>query len=130
MKRKVLKIALAATMAMAFGVTFAGCGGNTDPALNGTWDGGLMGMFALELNNGNWELRALGTPEARGTYTARGGTITFRMTEERHQESFGVSQWLQVSHRNTGTYTVEDNRLTISLSGEMANILAGIFTRR
>jgi len=59
--------------------------GGTDPVLNGTWSGTIMGedwedKIDLILNNGTWDWKQDGVSVRKGTYTASGGNMTYTTT--------------------------------------------------
>jgi len=128
---------------LVFGMTVVGCGdgggGETDPALNGTWgytDGSESGKFTF--NNGNFEATVdeNGVTEDgyKGTYTTSGNKITFQFTHLYYE-----SKWLsKTDFKEMGasdselnemftpqkmTYSISGNTLTMTNSEGSALIL-------
>jgi hypothetical protein len=66
-------------MKLVFGVVVAGCAslGTADSVLNGTW---ATGSDVLKLDNGKFELSAVGTTMLKGTYTTRSTGVTLTPT--------------------------------------------------
>jgi hypothetical protein len=72
-------------LVLVFGMTVIGCpdptnkgGDPIDTALNGTW---LAGDVKLILENGSFEYKNDDVPAFKGTYTAKDGNLTMKMTQ-------------------------------------------------
>jgi uncharacterized lipoprotein YehR (DUF1307 family) len=118
--KKILLGMLAITL--VFGLMVVACDAGGDLAINGTWkssDGSMTYKFAA----GAFEVSAAGTPVAKGTYEARGGTLTMTMTHVSDGAGWvtvaeaGVSETTQ-----TYTYTISGRTLTLTYQGQSVTL--------
>jgi len=135
-------------MALAFGITFAGCA-REDRALNGSWSDGES---EFRFRNGNWEALEDGSPAMRGTYTARDGEIVMTLTHvyddgvwldrdmmrEFYLDMTGMDamfdMWMadmlepmldEMFGPQVGTYYISDDTLTLTIEGEVSTLTRG-----
>jgi len=95
---------------LVFGMTVVGCddgsGGETDPALNGTWVGNDEYGSSIELhcNNGSFEQIFNNRPYTKGTYTTSGDKVTIKVTHL-HGDAFimvvAESKWYTKAEAKT-----------------------------
>ena len=114
-------------MALVFGMTVVGCGGDDDDGsgggspLNGTW---VKGTSKLVINNASYVWWENNTPEERGTFSASGGNVTTKAVDVYYNNTW-LPQAQAISTGNftasdfmpfNGTYVLSNNNETLTIS--------------
>jgi hypothetical protein len=119
---------------LVFGLIVTACDAGGDPALNGTWKNTEVGSY-IKFAAGAFELGGIDgsnyIPIIKGTYEARGGTLTITMTQ-----FYDEGRWFTAAEvgasaselTQTLTYTISGRTLT--LTGSEGSWFTGAYTKQ